>query len=64
MTAQEWTKLILDAARDPNGPRLGILARYLEEVDMARERLKELGFGVTGTPIAKQVEEVAREVKK
>ena len=62
MNKEGWRQLILDAAYDsdcldPND-KVYKLALYLEQVDEARQVLRDKGYGVSGTPILEQVADV------
>ena len=62
MTADGWKLSILHAitqwVEHDDETAINTLAAYLEEVDNARQALRDKGYGVTGTPVERQVEEV------
>ena len=56
MTEQGWRESVIRAASDPE--MLNLLSALLYEQDAAKQRLREKGYGVTGTPWREVVEEV------
>lgn len=62
MTRDGWAEVVLNAAEkhcDGDDSALNLLAKLLEEVDDAKQRLREIGFGVTGTPWPDIIEQIA-----
>jgi len=57
MTVEGWRDVIQQAFGDP--ARAALLAQLLAEQDHAKDRLRAMGFGVTGTPWRNVVEEIA-----
>jgi hypothetical protein len=51
LTAFEWHQ-------NGNDELLDGIAEVLAEMDEARQQLRDMGFGVTGTPVLRQVAEV------
>ena len=61
VTAEGWRDVIIDAVRKVDtgdGSSIELLAKSLEELDRAKQRLHNAGFGVTGTNILRSVDEV------
>jgi hypothetical protein len=56
MTTKGWTDLVTKAIGNPD--TMALLVRVLVEQDEAKHRLREMGFGVTGTPWAEMVDEI------
>lgn len=60
MTAKGWTDLVTKAIGNPD--TMALLVRLLVEQDEAKHRLREMGFGVTGTPWLQMVDEIERRL--
>ncbi len=64
MTFEGWQDTVIDAAKryldDGDETLLVLLAQLLTEQDAAKEALKRLGYGCTGTPWPEVVEEIRR----
>jgi hypothetical protein len=61
MTKDGWRMAVLQAAnrhQDGDSRSIDLLVQLLAEQDEAKARLSEAGFGVTGTPWARVVDEV------
>lgn len=61
MTPAGYRDMLLNAVRRADAgddEALDGLAQYLSEIDHARQRLRDAGYGVVGTPINRQVDEV------
>ena len=61
MTKQGWRTRIVEAVAElmlGEETRIDLMAAYLEEVDNARQALRDKGYGCIGMPIERQVEEV------
>lgn len=64
MTPEGWKNTIRSIAkqdRDGTSDALELLAAHMAEVDQARQLLRDLGFGVAGTPILDQVRAIPAE---
>lgn len=55
---RERLRLIIEAYLAGDFRSFHLLAEYLTEVEAARQALRDMGFGVQGTPILRQVQEV------
>jgi hypothetical protein len=60
MTAKGWADLVTKAISDPD--MMALLVRLLVEQDEAKHRLREMGFGVTGTPWLQMVDEIEHQL--
>lgn len=63
MTQDGWRAAIIKAVRDADaGDRtfLDLMASLLTEQDQAKNRLRELGYGCTGTPWPRVIDEVGQ----
>jgi len=66
MTSDGWKELILQAAYEEsvgNNKSVDLLAKLLEEVDRAKQLLRDKGYGVTGVGILETVNEVPAAVR-
>ena len=64
MRVSDWKMLVVEAVDLHNkgdSGRLDNIATYLDEVDRARQKLRDMGYGVTGTPILEQVRQVSEQ---
>lgn len=64
MTPAGYRDMLINVIRRADAgddEQLDGLAKYLSEIDRARQRLRDAGFGVIGTPITRQVDEVIAE---
>lgn len=58
MTANGWRAAVTKAIGDQE--MMALLVQLLVEQDHAKSRLREMGFGVTGTPWPRVVDEIER----
>jgi hypothetical protein len=56
MTLDGWKRVVLHATDDLDS--IDLLAKLLYEQDQAKESLRRLGYGVTGTPWPDVIAEV------
>jgi hypothetical protein len=56
MNKESWITTIREA--DTDMETMELLSSYLNEIDVARQLLREKGYGVTRTSILEQVKEV------
>lgn len=60
MTAEGWAEVVTKAMGDRD--TMALLVALLVEQDEAKHRLREMGFGVTGTPWPQVVDEIRRRL--
>lgn len=61
MTKDGCREAVLHAVREHdagNDESLDLMAALLEEQDRAKNRLRELGYGVTGTPWSQMIDAI------
>jgi hypothetical protein len=66
MTSDGWKELILQAAYEAevgDYEKVDLLAKLLEEMDGAKQLLRDKGYGVTGVGIFETVKEVPAAVR-
>lgn len=64
MTKDGWRELVILAVRDfdnSNDEGVSLLAEYLEECDLAKQALRNKGYGWTGLGILETVEQIGLE---
>lgn len=64
MNKEGWIEVVKNAMRDAdNGDLSGLdlLGEYLEECDLAKQELRNLGYGWTGLGILKTVKQITNE---
>lgn len=64
MHTDGWKEMIIEAvtrAALGDGELLNSMATTLAEQDAAKDRLRALGFGVTGTPWPRVIDEIETE---
>lgn len=64
MTSQGWRDVVIQAVRDADSgdkEGLDLLSNYLEECDLAKQALRDKGYGWTGLGILETVEQIGVE---
>jgi hypothetical protein len=62
MKRDEWREMVIEAVHQKDGALLDSIAGLLERQEQAKQRLRDLGYGVTGMDLLELVEEVAAGV--